>query len=423
MLRSYLTPFLWVALWPFLTSCYTTRVQPLGKAEKVIEESPGEYLVLFPQIPSPGTPALGIALLNYPHQKVKIGDRQQLRREKNEDRLLAASFVLQWATLVLAFQNGGPWSRTATGIGLLSGATVLTRGKGGGYLGWLLPAVVEQERAKYTQTVERTAPEPVPVPGVEISARVGGRQRLCRTNVSGMAAVDLVKDFGLTRFSSDQTVSLEIEIPIADYRQVHHFLCSQFLNSYYIFGKIPYYADRWMAREPSGFTKPDAAYQVIDRVGPSSYWIELEDGSRQYLKTSKTLLVVYADTYPTAVSHFRSTLPLAIPQLRFEDDSQDGFLEAGERGGLHLTLVNQSQTEIAGVEITLSPSSIPDLRFTPILRLDRLAPGANHVVTIPVRASPSAASRSHNIQIHARGTDGVYALPREITLHIRAAAE
>ena len=423
MLRSCFTPFLWVALLPFLTSCYTTRVQPLGKAEKVIEENLGEYLVLFPQIPSPEIPVLGITLLNYPHQKIKMGVRQQLRREKNEDRLLAAGFVLQWTSLVLAFQKGGPWSRTTIGAGLLSGATLLSRGKGGGYLGWLLPPVVEQERAKYTQTVERIAPEPVPVPGVEISARAGGRQRLLRTHTSGMAAVDLVKDFGLTRFRSDQTISLEIEIPIADYRQVHHFLSSQFLHPYYSFGATPYYADRGMAGIPSGFTKPDAVYHVIDKIGLSTYWIELEDGSRQYLKTSETPQLVYADTYQTAVAHSRPTLPLAILQLRFQDDSQDGFLEAGEKGGIHLTLVNRSQTEVAGVEIALSPSSIPDLQFTPIPHLDRLAPRASRVVIIPLQASPSATSRSHNIHIHAQGTDGIFAPSRGIILHIRAAAE
>jgi len=415
--------FLLLALLPFFTSCYTTHVQPLGEIEKIIEESPGEYLVLFPQIPSTEIPVLGIALLSYPHQKIKMGVRQQLRRKKNENRLLAASFALQWASLVLAFQKGHPWSRVTLGMGLLSGATVLTWGKGGGYLGWLLPPVVEQVRAKYSQTIERTSPEPVPVPNVEIAARAGGRQRLLRTHTSGLAAVDLVEDFDLTSFSSDQTISLEIEIPIADYRQVHHFLSSQFLHPYYSFDKTPYYSDRGMARIPSGFTQPDAVYQVIDRIGPSSFLIELEDGSRRYLKTDKALLVAYANTYYTAVSHSSSTQPLAIRQLRFQDDSQDGLLEAGERGFLRLTLVNQSQTEIAGIEIALSPSSIPDLQFNPILRLDRLAPGVDRVVTIPMRASPSATSRSHNIQVHARGIDGVNALPRGTILHIRTTAE
>jgi len=400
-----------------LTGCYSTRVQPLGPAEKVVEETPGEYLVLFPRVPSPERPSLVLNLMHLPRQKVKIGTRQRLYRKKDESKLLGAGLTLQWVSLVLAFKKDGPWSGAAIGLNLLGAASLLTRGRGGGYLGWFLPATIEKETDKYSKTVDRIAPEPVPVPGAEISVQVRGEQRRHRTNAHGAARIDLVEDLGLDSFSTNRAVALEIGVPVADYQQAHHFLPGEFLYPYYVFDRIPYFPDRRMRVPPASYTEPGKPYQVVERIASTTYGIALEDGSRHFLRTADARLVGYGKNPPASSPSSR----LLIRDLRLSTRTADGSLAAGEEGFLRFILVNQSGTLVPAVEVDLSTSDGNDLEFTPLLHLGEFSAGEAKPVAIPLRAAPQATSGRRTLQIQVREQNGLGGFSREITLHIRAA--
>ena len=415
---KYLLPAIFLAASSlFFTNCYTTHVQSLDPAEKVVEENPGEHLVLFPRLPAPEDPVLALRLMHLPRQKVKIGIRQQLYLEKNESRLLGAGLALQWASLMVALKKDGNWTPMAVGLNLLGAASLLTRGKGGGYLGWFLPATIEKEKERYSATIERIAPESLPVYGAPVSTRAGGVKRQYRTDKLGQVRVDLVEDLDLNRFNSDRAISLEIDIPLANYRQVHHFLPGDFLYPYYTFDRAPYFPDRRMTGNPIAYTRPGQSYQVIDRPAPSIYRIALEDGSSCFLKDPDAHLTGFATTAPAASSPSPDMgSPLIVRQLRFDDLSGDGFLAPGEKGFLRFTLFNQSETTALKTEIAITPSHLPDIEFTPVIQLGEVAAEEKQTVAIPLRATSSANRGTHTLQIQAQSANGLHSSPRKVTI-------
>lgn len=403
-----------------LPGCYTARVEHVETVEEIVEERLGEYLVALPVDPTPEQPLVLVRVANFPHQTVRTGRRHRIHRQRHDGRLLALGALLQWVSYGVASREHGIWTPLAVGINLAGFAGLVAGGGRRGYLSWLVPRTLVREATRYSEPTDRIPELPNPVPRAEVLVRAGARQQTRRTDASGQAWFDLVGDLGLETFDSDRAVSLDIIVPVAEYQRVHHLLPREFLYPYYDFGRRGFYANRSRTGNPVGYTSPDSLYRVAERYRDGGHGIGVVDGPIFYVNAASARLVRYASASTPAVLARESTQTrLLIRSLKFVDRGGDGLLNAGERGAIHLVVMNPCAGTAHGVEVTVHPRSLDGIRFGARQVLGDIAPGREIHVHVPLRASLDVGGRQVRLQIRVTGTSGPSAVTQEITFGIR----
>lgn len=108
-------------------------------------------------------------------------------------------------------------------------------------------------------------------------------------------------------------------------------------------------------------------------------------------------------------------LNLSIAEITLKDPSRNGFLDAGERAVLTLSIQNNGGTA-RNIEVRLQPASIPGVDFKNSLLLQKLKKNEVETIRIPMTADKNVKGRKQPLQIQLFGKNGWFGKKEPLTI-------
>lgn len=100
--------------------------------------------------------------------------------------------------------------------------------------------------------------------------------------------------------------------------------------------------------------------------------------------------------------------PVLRGALQFVDSSQNGMLEAGERGHVLLTVSNEGNGKAGSTHVTLVPTAVPHgVGIQEIPRVHGIDPGASVTLRIPVHARDDVQAGDMRLHAEIRDSSGI----------------
>ncbi len=395
-----------------VSGCYSARLIRDGEAEIEVGRRTGPVAIDIVAAPTPDRPSATVRLSHHPVRRMRKGGDSSLILRKRREALVALGVGLQWWASFLWLRDPGDLNgAAAVSVNLLGAVTLLTRGRGGGYLGWLLPETLRYDYLSDAREVEASAGAQEPLARIVVTLEAPYGRWSETTGPAGEAIVHLVNDLGLASSPDDHPILVTARA--AGSREVIAFHPGDFLHGYYAFAagsRVQIHGENTITALAMART-----YALVGHLG-DRYDVRLDDGTaarvaakvpprlvrygaasrREPLRTTQVHLLS-----PHLVTGGSSTVlrPGQSARLLF------GLEYAGEEnpGELHLSL---RRTGTAAVLEIPSP-----------VRLGRLRSGRRTARSVGVSCPLDAPPGRHVVQLLV-DADGITVAEAELTVEV-----